>query len=72
MEAQLDERFASFYPQLDPRRWYPVSPRGVDTTRPEGATRSAGGPTPSEGVWIEVEGEERFIFRHHVRLRPAV
>ena len=59
------------YPDLPPGEWYPVSTRGADDARPEGATRSGGGPTPSAGVWITVDGTERFLFRHHVTFRSA-
>ena len=72
MDAQLVERFAAFYPGLQTGAWYPVSDRGVDDARPEGATRSAGGPTPTDGVWILVDGAERFVFRHHLRMRSPV
>lgn len=71
MEARVLERFASFYPTLTPGCWYPLSPREEDRSRPEGATRSGGGPIPSDGVWLIVDGVERFLFRHHLELRRA-
>ncbi|HEX4932308.1 MAG TPA: hypothetical protein VFV33_03960 [Gemmatimonadaceae bacterium] len=68
-EARVLDRFASFYPALKPGAWYPLSERGVELTRPEGATRSGGGPVNAEGVWLRVDGEDRFVFRQHLEWR---
>jgi hypothetical protein len=70
-EARVLDRFTSFYPTLAPGRWYPVSARGEERSRPEGATRSGGGPVPTDGVWLSVDGDDRFVFRHHLEFRTA-
>ena len=68
-EARLLDRFTAFYPTLTPGRWYPVADRGEERTRPEGATRSGGGPVNAEGAWLTVDGESRFVFRQHFEWR---
>ena len=71
LEACVRKEFQSMYPDMLPGRWYPVSARGRDHLRPEGATRSGGGPTSTAGVWVTVDGVERFLFGHHVTVRPV-
>ncbi|MCC6930217.1 MAG: hypothetical protein IT359_14625 [Gemmatimonadaceae bacterium] len=68
-EARVLDRFATFYPALSPGVWYPLGARGEDRTRPEGATRSGGGPVNAEGVWLSVDGQDRFVFRDHLEWR---
>ena len=59
------------YPDLAPGRWYPVATRNTDDARPKGPSSSGGGPTPSAGLWITVDGTDRFLFRHHVMTRTT-
>lgn len=69
--ARVLDRFSSFYPALEPGRWYEISPRGEERSRPDGATRSGGGPVQSDGIWLSVDGTELFVFRHHLDVRSA-
>lgn len=68
-EARVIPRFAALYPRLEPGRWYRVGQRGVDAARPEGPTRSGGGPIATEGVWLVVGEDELHVFRQHLELR---
>lgn len=71
LEACVLEAFRTMYPDLAPGEWYPVGSRGGDDARPGGASSSGGGPTPSGGVWVTVDGTDRFLFRHHVTFRTT-
>jgi hypothetical protein len=70
-EACVLPKYQLFYPALSPGRWYRFSDRPRDTSRPEGATRSGGGPVPSDGGWLDVDGTERFVFLHHLTIRDT-
>ena len=71
LQVRVREAFQSMYPDLAPGQWYPVASRAGDDTRPQGASSSGGGPTPSAGVCVSVSGTERFLFRHYVEFRNA-